>query len=139
MKMYILMNRVIVAHLNISSIRNKIDKLADIVKDKIDILCVTEIKLDESFMSSDFNIIGFSPPYRLGRNGNGGGIMVRIDIPSKELNLLNIPRGNGCIFVEINVYKKKWLVGNLYNPCKKSNVQPNKFPREMFGSLHTLI
>ena len=46
-------------------------------------------------MSSNFNINGFSPPYRLDRNGNGGGIMVfvRIDISSKELNSLNISRG----------------------------------------------
>ena len=33
-------NRIIIAHLNINSIRNKIDMLSDIVKYKIDILCI---------------------------------------------------------------------------------------------------
>ena len=23
-----------------------------------------------------------------------------------------------CIFIEINLYKKKWLIGGTYNPCK---------------------
>ena len=25
---------------------------------------------------------------------------------------------NSAMFIEINLYKKKWLIGNFYNPCK---------------------
>ena len=52
-------NRIIIAHLNINSIRNKIDMLSDIVKNKIDILCITESKLDDTFPLSNFLIAGF--------------------------------------------------------------------------------
>ena len=31
-----------------------------------------------------------------------------------------MPNNVKCIFIEINIYKKKWLVGGTYNP-KKSN------------------
>ena len=113
-------NRVIIAHLNINSLRNKFDMLADIMAEKIDILCISETKLNESFPSSNFTIRGYSPPYRRDRTDCGGGIMifVRNDIPSKELTSINIPEGNECLFIEINLYKKKWLIGNFYNPSK---------------------
>ena len=43
-------------HLNINSIRYKISILSDIVAKKIDVLCISETKFDESFMSSNFLI-----------------------------------------------------------------------------------
>ena len=86
-------NRVIIAH-SINSLRNKFDILSDIVKNHIDILCISETKLDDTFPSSNFFIPGYSAPYRLDRSGNGGGILlyVREDIPSKELKLFPIPK-----------------------------------------------
>ena len=55
--------------------------------DKIDILLISETKLDSSFVVNQFLIVGFTPPYMLDRNANDGGIMlyVREDIPSKLL------------------------------------------------------
>ena len=41
--------QIIIAHLNINSIRNKFDILADIVTDNINILMISESKLDDSF------------------------------------------------------------------------------------------
>ena len=41
--------KIIIAHRNINSIRNKFDILADIVKDNINILMISESKLDDSF------------------------------------------------------------------------------------------
>ena len=113
-------NRIIIAHLNINSIRNKFDMLSDIVKKNIDILCITETKLDDTFPLSNFLMPGFSPPYMLNRTINGGGILVyvRSDIPSKELKTVPIPSGLECLFFEINLYNKKWILGNFYNPSK---------------------
>ena len=57
--------------------------LSDQTKGNIDVLLVSETKIDDSF--PDGNLIdGFSTPYRLGRNSNGGGLLlfVREDIPS---------------------------------------------------------
>ena len=42
-------NRLIFAHLNINSVRNKFDLLAEIIKSNIDILMISETKLDSSF------------------------------------------------------------------------------------------
>ena len=46
-------NRLIFSHLNINSLRNKFDLLANIVKDKIDILMISETKFDSSFLLKD--------------------------------------------------------------------------------------
>ena len=76
-------------------------------KDNIDILMISETKLDECFATSQFFIKGFSSPHHLDRNCNGGGILLyfRKDIPSK---LLSIERDlNEAFFVEINLHNKK--------------------------------
>jgi exonuclease III len=80
-------NKLIIAHLNINSIRNKFDYLVDKIKRYVDILMIPETKLDSTFPVGQFVINGFSTPFRLDRNRNGGGIMlyVREDIPVKLL------------------------------------------------------
>ena len=61
-------NSFICAHLNIKSLRNKFDPLANVVKDKIDIVMILETKLDSSFPKRQFPLHGFSEPYILDRN-----------------------------------------------------------------------
>ena len=56
------LNKIIFAHLNINSIRNKFDQLADLVKGKIDILMISESKIDDSFPDSQFFLDGYSKP-----------------------------------------------------------------------------
>ena len=51
-------NRIILSHLNINSIRNKIDMLSDLVTGKVDILLISETKIDASFPSPQFLIPG---------------------------------------------------------------------------------
>ena len=50
----------------------------------IDVLLVSETKIDDSFPNGNFLIDGLSTPYRLDRNSNGGGLIlfVRKDISS---------------------------------------------------------
>ena len=48
------LNKTVVGHLNINSIRNKFDFLAHQVNGNIDILTISETKLDESFPPSQF-------------------------------------------------------------------------------------
>ena len=83
------LNKIIVGHLNINSIRNKFDSLAHQVKGNIDILMISETKLNESFPVGQFLMDGYSVPYRFDRDGNGGGILlyIREDIPSKLLSI----------------------------------------------------
>ena len=48
---------------------------------------ISETKIDESFLKSQFLIKGLSDPFRIDRNIQGGGILlyVRKDIPTKPL------------------------------------------------------
>ena len=72
------MNSIVVGHLNINSIRNKFDFLAQQVQGNIDILMISETKLDESFPLVQFLLDGYSAPFRSDRDGNSGGILLFI-------------------------------------------------------------
>ena len=102
-------NRLICANLNINSVRNKFDLLSDIIKNNIDILMTSETKLDSSFPNGQFQIHGYSKPYRFDKNGNGGGILVYIheDIPTKLIDSQMKIEG---FFIELNLRRKKWLL-----------------------------
>ena len=58
--------------------------LSDQIKGNIDVLLVSETKTDDSFPIGNFLIDGFSTPYRLDWNLNGGGLMLFVieDTPS---------------------------------------------------------
>ena len=114
------LHRIIIAHININSIRNKFDFLFDAISENIDVLLISETKLDSSFPKAQFYVKGYTEPYRLDRNKNGGGIMIYIreDIPSKLLSNTNM--NIESLFVELNVRNKKWLISGSYNPHSNS-------------------
>ena len=101
-------NRIIIAHLNINEVVGK----------KIDVLLISETKLDGTFPLNQFILEGFTPPYRIDRSAHGGGLMlfVREDIPFKLLPNINPSCNIENIFVEINLRSKKWLISGSYNP-----------------------
>ena len=80
------------------------------------------MKLDDSFLTAQFLMSGFRKPYRLDRCSKGGGLMlyIREDIPSRLLTEYKLPENVECLFVEINVRKKKWLLCCSYNPHKNN-------------------
>ena len=63
-------NRLIIGLSNINSIRNKFDSLNDILKNNIDVLLLSETKIDSSFPKAQFEIDGFTV-YRRDRNEDG--------------------------------------------------------------------
>ena len=65
-----------IGQININSILSKFNLLKELVLKHVDILVVCETKLDETFPSSQFHMDGFSLPYRIDRNRNGGGVMI---------------------------------------------------------------
>ena len=94
-------NRIIIAHLNINSIRNKFEILKEVVG-KIDILLISETKLDDTFPLNQFVLEVFTPPYKLDKAKHGGGLMLFVSF-SKLLPNVD-PSGNiENIFVEINL------------------------------------
>ena len=64
-------DRIVIAHLNINSIRNKFDALKSSISGYIDILLITETKLDESFPHPQFAIRGYKHPFLLDRTADG--------------------------------------------------------------------
>ena len=85
--------------------------LADLIKGKIDILLISETKIDNSFPASQFEIKVYTP-FRLDGSANGGGLLlyIRNYIPAKKLPILGF--GNiGCIILGINISNKKMVTG----------------------------
>ena len=76
-------NRLITAQLNINSLRNIFDSLVRMLHNNLDILFISETKIDSSFPTAQFQRGGYTT-YSLDRNANGGGISlyIREDIPS---------------------------------------------------------
>ena len=117
-------SRTLIAQLNVNSIRNKFEQLKLIVNKNIDILVITETKIDNSYPSSQFEIDGFNIPFRLNRDEHGGGILIYVkeNIPCKLLKNHGLISNFEGIFFEINLGKNKWLIFGGYNP-KKENIE----------------
>ena len=97
-------------YLNINSIRNKIIYLRELVsKAPIDMFCIDETKIDESFPNSQLFIENYQfPPYRRDRNSKGGGkiVYVRKGLFSKRLKTLE-SKNTETICIEVTISKKK--------------------------------
>ena len=103
---------------NINSLRSKFEFLVEFTRGKVDVLMISETKIDEGFFLGQFKVNGFNAPFRLNRNINGGGIMlfVREDIPA-TLITSETPPVEG-LYVELKLRKQKWLISCFYNPNK---------------------
>ena len=80
-------NKLIFVQLNVNSLRNKFESPQHTINKHIDVLLISETKVDSSFPSVQFHL-GYATSHKLDRNANGGGILlyIREDIPSKLLN-----------------------------------------------------
>ena len=89
----------------------------------LDILIITETKLDGTFPFSQFYIDGSSKPYHLDMNRNGGGVIiyVREDITSKILTKHLLPTDIEAVFIALNFRKCKWLLSGIYYPPSQSD------------------
>ena len=101
---------IVLGHLNINSIKNKFQCLKYIVVENIDILLISESKLNESFPEGQFLINGFHLQFRVNRNDKGGGLLlyVKEDIICRVIPINFIPKIE-AIVLEINLKKRKWL------------------------------
>ena len=86
----------------------------------IDILTICETKIDESFPTKQFIIVGYSIIDRFERNDRGGGLMLIV-----KDHLLTSSLDKYCFLNEIEIFcielslrKKKWLIFCGYNSHK---------------------
>ena len=114
-------HRIIIDHLSINSIRNKFESLVRFVGNNLDVLMVSETKVDDTFPELQFLIEGFSKPFRLDHTAKGGRILLYIkeDIPCRHIKQITLNNLFEGFFVELN-----WEAKNGYSdahviPIKK--------------------
>ena len=109
---------IILLYINVNSIRNKLDDLKLLLGKSLDIICISETKLDETFPTAQFAIEGFSKPYRLDITSNSGGLLfyVKANLPSKLIRFYNFPSEIQCIPIELNISTKKYALLSIYRP-----------------------
>ena len=114
------------AHININSLRNKFNTLTNSVMEYIDILMISEAKLDGTFPQVLYHLRDFSNSYLWDKNSHGCGILVyvRDSILSNLVKLdQKIENLEGSLteleFSKIN----KWLLSYSYNPHRGSTKQ----------------
>ena len=86
-------DRPVIAQLNINYLAPKFEPLESLIEDNIDLLMISETKIDDTFQTEQFKLKGYSKPIRLDRNRNGGGIMIfsRGDLPCHEIETQDLP------------------------------------------------
>ena len=97
---------------------NDIEDIRIAIADFVDILVITDSKLDQSFPEPQFFVNRFLKPFRKDRNRHGRRLLMYIkeEISQKELSL-NLPSNIEIIIIELNINMIKWLVTllNLMN------------------------
>ena len=109
-----------------------------ISKAPIDIFCIDETKIDESFPNSQLFIENYQfPPYRRDRNSKGGGkiVYVREGLFSKRLKNLE-SKNTETICIEVTISKKKWCILFGYRP---PNLEKKSFFEEISNSLFRIV
>lgn len=100
----------------------------------MDILLISETKLDSSFTNASFKMEGYHNPFCADRNQHGGGILLYIaeNIVCKRLFLQNCPNDIEVIFVELRFNNEKWVLVGVYHP-------PNQLDEYFTNSMCQLL
>ena len=66
--------------------------LREVVMENVEILAIAETKIDESFPTAQFLLVGYHSPYRLDKSPKSGGILVYVksSIPYSLLDFPNL-------------------------------------------------
>ena len=93
------------------------------IDENIDILCIAETKIDESFPTAQFVLLCYHKPYLLDISDKQGGLLIYIkfNLPSRPLPSHNTPNDIQVIPFELNLWKENWMLICIYRPPKKKN------------------
>ena len=100
---------IIFSYLNINSIRNKFGSVRAAIVNYVDIFVAAETKINESFPTAQFAIVGFHKPLRLDATDKSGGLLVyaRSYLPLRQLTKHEISLDIEALVFEINLRKEK--------------------------------
>ena len=121
----------VIGYLNINTLQNKIISLREIIaKAPLDVFCLDETKLDDSFRDSQFVLEHFQfPSFHRDQNSKGGGklVYVKQGIIAKRLENLET---NFSVTVCIELFPRKNGTHNCY-----SLTSQKAFKRPLFVKL----
>ena len=132
-------NRITISHVNINSItsRCRLDELSHFtVLHDIDILCLSETKLDDSIHPSLFSLDSFHDPLTRHRDRNGGGVAIYIRecLPFKRLPDLEL-NGIEWIWCLVKIKKISLVICAVYVPPNMSSGQYQTFLNKLTESM----
>lgn len=105
-----------VFHLNVRSIRNKLDYIEDIAGE-YDVLCLSESHLDDQVHTDDLLLQGFHSPFRLDRNFAGGGVIIYVNNLLKVDRLPNLEHpGDEAIWLKVTLHNIDFIICTIYRP-----------------------
>ena len=97
-------------HLNVNSLRNNFESIADVIQGTFDIFLLSETQINERFPNKQFCLNNFQKD----RNRHGGGMFYGSEnLPCKSLTT-KIDNLTETIFLEVNVESSIWLFVNCY-------------------------
>ena len=113
------LNNPFISYLNLNSLRYKIIDIREVLcKAQLEIIALSETKLNSEFPDAQFKIEGYHfLPFRKDRDEYGGGFMifVRNDMITRRLHDFE-PKDLECICIELTLSKKKWVIFSVYRP-----------------------
>ena len=103
----------------INSLKDKFDSFLDQIRRNVDILAISETKLDESFLEEPFKIEGFTTPFGRDRNEFGGWNCEKFSTENINTSCSLIQnRLEEFLLICINTL-------NIFAPCKKNYCRGN--------------
>ena len=86
--------------------KNFMNSVCEFIRGKVDILMISETRIEESFSLGQFKVNGFNAAFRLDCNINSGGIMLFVweDIPAKLIASKTFPVED--LYVEVKLKSK---------------------------------
>ena len=104
---------ILFGHLNINSLRNRLEYLEKIIKNMFDVFLILEFKLDLSFPDTQFQIANHM--FQKDQSKNGGRLFhVNQDLNCKIVDTYNFPTDIEILPLELALTKRKWLILGLY-------------------------
>ena len=107
----------------LNSVTNKFSSLQQNFLSKIDILLLSETKIDDSFPDSQFFAKGFKM-YRKDRTKPGGGILLYVNenLPDKITIFYKFKENSETILFEFSVSNKRWLLLSNFKPPSRNGL-----------------
>jgi hypothetical protein len=105
--------------ININSLRNKIDNLAAELETDIDILCISETRLDDTIADTDILVHGFTHVFRKDYTIASGGVCLQLsgNLVGTRLNGMEQPDLE-LLWVKVILEHDYYIIGVCYrNPA----------------------